>query len=105
MPILVVAAGADRMLMPCQVEALARMFGCEVASIPGVSHDLMLVSLRAFCDWLEQSRQGVIRTVAEIRAFSGVLPWSFPTFCAYRGAFRLHACSDKGAELLEVSEH
>ena len=48
-PIAVAIAGKDALILPYQVEATAEYFGVEPMLLPGVAHDLMLVSpLTAF---------------------------------------------------------
>ena len=44
-PVFVMQAGSDSMIMPCQVCALGDMLGVQTITAPQVAHDLMLVSL------------------------------------------------------------
>ena len=48
-PVGVMIAGDDALIMRHQVEANARYFGVEPVVLPGVAHDLMLVSHA--CSW------------------------------------------------------
>ena len=52
-PIAVTIAGSDNLILPFQVEATAEYFGVEPILLPGLAHDLMLVScasdLSCFC--------------------------------------------------------
>ena len=44
-PVFVMQAGSDSMIMPCQVCALGDMLGVQTITAPQVAHDLMLVRL------------------------------------------------------------
>ena len=44
-PVFVMQAGSDSMIMPCQVCALGDMLGVQTSRVPQVAHDLMLVRL------------------------------------------------------------
>lgn len=42
-PTLVMQASEDRLIMPCQVEALSQLLGVQPVRVPAVAHDIMLV--------------------------------------------------------------
>ena len=43
LPIAVMRAGSDTLIMPQQVQASADFFGVEPVTLPDVAHDIMLV--------------------------------------------------------------
>ena len=61
LPIAVMQAGSDTLIMPQQVQASAELFGVEPITLPDVAHDLMLVShlcLSSVSSWQGHVLQG-----------------------------------------------